>query len=194
MMSGTFRGTLFFVGGLSGWTESYYLTGADLNWATTDLNEIILARMPLLHSSCGLVNATVSDTSIKGDSLSTISVYEPGTGVDATGYLDFDLALCVKWRAGNFQRCKTFLRGCPNGEFQFGKFKPTPAFTTLLDAYITVIMGSAQVRQLKVTHPSPPTKDDYEFVPITAGTPNVDIARRKTGRPSGLPRGRRLAG
>lgn len=191
---GQFRGTLFFVGGQSGWTENYYVKGAMASEASASLLAILAPRLALLHSACGVVGAHVSDTTIRGDAVQVIFEYQPGTYVDATGYLDLDLALLVKWSAGNFNRCKTFLHALGNHNFSFGKYTPVVGTDALVFAYEDAVSLNAVARQLKYPHAVPPTPADYEYLAILTGTTNANIARRKVGRPSGLPRGRRLAG
>jgi hypothetical protein len=191
---GQFKGTLFFVGESAGWTESYYVKGSMASEASASLLAILTPRLDILQAACGVVNATVSDTTIRGDSTPCISVYQPGTYVDAGGYLELNCALLIKWQAGSFNRCKTFLHGLGTKNFAFDQYAPFTGFAALLNAYMDAVALNAVVRQLKFPHATPPVPTDYEFATILTGAPNTKIARRKIGRPFGLPRGRRLAG
>lgn len=189
-----YRGTLIFSSGSHGWTESYYLIGSDQTSAVADLVAISIARINILHTNCILTGGYVSDIAVRGDSITAVSVASVGTFVDTTGFLDVDLALLIKWFGGGFSRNKTFLRGVPNGQQTSGRFTPTGPYTTALTSYQTAVQAHAVVRQLRPGHAIPPIPSDYIFVTITSATLNVIIARRKSGRPLGLPRGRRLAG
>lgn len=191
---GQFKGTMFFVGGQGGWTESHFVKGAAIEDATTSLTNIITARLPILQTFCGIINATISDTTIRGDSTNIITAYEPGTYTDTSGYLDLDLALLIRWQGGSFNRCKTFLRGMGANNFNSGKYVPFTGTATKVADYVDAVVLNSVLRQLKAVHAVPPVPSDYEYVANLGGVPNIPIARRKTGRPTGLPRGRRLAG
>lgn len=188
-----YKGTIFFQAASNGWTERYFMNGSSQSAAIAALTSVIVDRLPILHVSCSVVAATISDIAIRGDSIQVIGSAEAGTFVDATGYLDVDNALLVKWEVGVFSRNKTFLRGIPNGQQLDGVYTPTSPFTALMFAYTGAVFSNCFFPIIIGPNPTPPPKYLYTYGPASDFTLNHRIARRKSGRPFGLPRGRRVA-
>jgi hypothetical protein len=188
-----YRGTLFFEGDVNGWTENYYLISSALSGAIEDLVNITNARLELLHETLDIATGSISDIAIRGDSFQVFAGPQSGTAVDPLLWLNLDLAILMKWQTELLSRNKTFLRGIPAGQTSADFYIPTPAFNPKIDAYIAAVSTNALMKVLNPVHSVPPLPSDYQFKPVLGGVVNARIARRKTGRPSNLPRGRRLA-
>jgi hypothetical protein len=188
-----YKGTIFFTAGTNGWTERYFMNGSSLGTASAALLSVIADRLPILHTACEIVAATISDIAIRGDSVPLIGVSEAGTAVDTTGYLDVDNAVLVKWTVGVFSRNKTFLRGIPNAQQSSGVYDPASPFTTNFAAWAGSVLANCFFAIPGALNPTPPPKYIYSYGPASDYTVNHRIARRKSGRPFGLPRGRRIA-
>ncbi len=188
-----YKGTLFFLAGPNGWTERYFLNAISLGDASSALLSVIVGRLPILHETCAIVAATISDIAIRGDSFSLLSAQENGSFVDATGYLDVDVALLVKWQVGVFSRNKTFLRGIPLGQTFDGGYSPSFTYIPLMTTYATDVLVNCFFPIPGALNPTPPPKYLYTYGPASTYSIKTRLARRKSGRPFGLPRGRRVA-
>jgi hypothetical protein len=188
-----YKGTIFFQAASSGWTERYFLNGSNQTSASAALLSIIVGRLGILHVGCEIVAATISDISIRGDSLPVVGVAESGIFADATGYLDVDVAVLVKWSVGVFTRNKTYLRGIPNGQQENGTYMPTTPFITAMTTFAGDVLANAFFAIPGALNPTPPPKYVYSYGPAADYIINHRLARRKSGRPFGLPRGRRIA-
>lgn len=187
------RGTLFFTSpGNSGWSESYYLQGPDYASCASQLGAVAEDRLAVLQLSLTLVRLVVSNIYLRGDAFLVGGGGGPGTWPTSPEYLPLDYALLYTWQAGPYSRNKTFLRGIPLEMQTDGSFTPTSPYQTALNAYEESVVSNCLVRQY-VVNPTPPPAMIYQFNVITAGTPHFNLARRKTGRPFGLPRGRLVA-
>jgi hypothetical protein len=186
------RGTLWFTAGNSGWTESYYLNGPDYSTGLTQLSAIASARLALLQLSCSIVHAIVSNIYVRGDAFFVGSAVGPGTFPTETEYMPPDYALQVTWQGGAYARNRTFLRGFPLNQQTDGAYTPTSGFTTAFGTYENAVISNCYLRQY-VPNPTPPPAMVYQFNAVLVGTIKVLLARRKTGRPFGLPRGRLVA-
>jgi hypothetical protein len=188
-----YKGTLFFQATPNGWTERYFMNASTLSDASAALLSVIVGRLPILHEDCSIVAATLSDIAIRGDSFNVLSVGEVGSAVDTTGYVDVDNALLIKWQVGVFQRNKTFLRGIPNGQQRDGVYAPSLPYIALVNTYAGDVLANCVFPAPGPLNPSPPPKYLYSYVPGLSYSLKTRLARRKSGRPFGLPRGRRVA-
>ncbi len=186
------RGTLFFSGGSSGWTESYYLIGPDYSTCLTQLAAIAAARKAILQLDCSIVHAFVSNIYVRGDSFPTNSANGVGTWPTSPAFMPLDYAIQMTWTGGVYSRNKTFLRGFPIEMQTDGAYLPTSPYATAVSNYELEIVTNCYIRQL-VPNPTPPPAMIYQFVAVLGGSPRFGLARRKTGRPFGLPRGRLIA-
>lgn len=191
-----FRGTLFFnaSAGRNGWTEKYYPLGTSLSVAATQLLAVLALRQEFLHEDISITAATLSDVAVRGDSTTVTATNHPGAIVDATGYLNLDACALFEWQCGVYRRNKTFCRGIPLGMTFEGKFVPTGAVMTAVNAYVAGMVTNCQCYGSFTVNPTPPPAFTKSYSPISGGGYALYLARRKTGRPTGLPRGRRLAG
>jgi hypothetical protein len=169
------------------------MLGSSAGAAGAALITVITARLTILHTSCEVVAAGVSDIAIRGDFTPVIGTAESGTAADTTGYLDVDNALLIKWTVGVFSRNKTFVRGIPNGQQLDGSYTPTSGYIALINSWAGVVMTNCLFAVPGALNPTPPPKYLYSYSAATDYTANHRIARRKSGRPFGLPRGRRVA-
>jgi hypothetical protein len=188
-----YKGTIIFSGGDSGWTETYYLLASTPSGAATNLLAVIADRVAIMHSTLLVISAHISDVTIRGDSIVVLSTPEPGDAVDATGYLTLDSAVVVKWQVGVFNRNKTFIRGIPNGQQLDGFTNFDLTFSGLLSTYFATVIANCVFPVTVRNLTPPPAYNVVSYSPPTAGAPNPRIGRRKSGRPIGLPRGRRVA-
>ena len=189
-----YKGIVFFSAGFGGWSERYFLLSSTPAGAITNLMAVIAQRLKLLPTSAGYGPAFISDVAIRGDStyLGPSAVGE-GTWVDALGFMDVNVAALVKWQVGVFNRNKTFLRGLPIGQTSNGSTNFSTAYLALVDDYLAAVEANC-VMPINIRNPTPPpTYIPSSYAPILGGTVNPTLARRKTGRPFGLPRGRRVA-
>jgi hypothetical protein len=188
-----YKGVLFFAGGINGWTETYYPVASTPAGAAVNLLAIATARVDILHTACFIGRATISDVIIRGDSTSILSTPEPGTSVDVAGFLDLDCALIVRWQVGVYARNKTFIRGVPVGQTFDMIYDPTVGYSAAFANYISVVIANS-VMPITTRNPTPPPNYNIvAYASITAGMINGRLGRRKSGRPSDLPRGRRVA-
>jgi hypothetical protein len=169
------------------------MNGSSQGAASSALLSVVADRLPILHTACQIVAATISDIAIRGDSIPLIGVAESGTFVDTTGYVDVDVALLIKWTVGVFSRNKTFIRGLPNGQQLDGVYTPTSPYSALVFAYAGAVFANCFFPIPGALNPTPPPKYLYSYGPASDFTVNHRLARRKSGRPFGLPRGRRVA-
>jgi hypothetical protein len=188
-----YKGTIFFQAGSNGWTERYYMNGSSQSAAGAALLSVVVGRLAILHTGCQIVAATISDIAIRGDSIALIGVAEAGTFADTAGYLDVDVALMIKWEVGVFTRNKTFLRGIPIGQTLDGNYNPTSPFSSLLNTYTVDVFSNCFFAIPGMLNPTPPPKYLYSYGPASDFVVGHRLARRKSGRPFGLPRGRRVA-
>jgi hypothetical protein len=187
------KGTLFFQNaGSYGWTESYYLQGADYTTCVAQLVDIATARRGILQLDLNITHATVSNIYVRGDSFPATGAIGVGTWPTSAQYMPLDYAIQVNWTAGVYTRNKTFLRGFPLEQQTDGAYVPTSPFITAFGLWEVSVVANALVRQY-VPNPTPPPAMVYQFNPITAGLAKFYLARRKSGRPFGLPRGRLVA-
>ncbi len=188
-----YKCTLFFTASTEGWTERYFPNASDLASAITAMNVVIPTRMDLSTTEIELQAAALSDVAIRGDSVPFLATPLFGTITDATGYVDVDIALLAKWQVGVFTRNKTFLRGIPNGEQSDGTLQPSLGYLGAINSYQNAVIANCLMPAILSPNPTPPPKYLYIYSAILAGTIKSNLARRKTGRPFGLPRGRRVA-
>lgn len=187
------RGTLFFESATSsGWSESYYLQGPDYASCASQLGAVAEDRLAVLQMDLSLIHAVVSNIYLRGDAFLLGGIAGPGTWPTSPEYMPLDYAIQFTWQAGPYSRNRTFLRGFPIEMQTDGAFIPTGPYQTALNLYEASVVSNCLVRQY-VINPTPPPNMIYQFNVITAGTPNFNLARRKTGRPFGLPRGRLVA-
>jgi hypothetical protein len=189
----SYSGLLFFVMGSAGWTEKYYLLGSNLTAAAANLVAVANARFPILHSDGVILTGTISEMSTRGDSTTVFSIPKVGTAVDTAGWLQTDVAVLVKWQVGVYNRNKTFVRGIPVGQTGANEYIPTLTFIGLMSTYLSAVVANCQMPITSVNPTPPPARTITSFMSITNGAPAAVLHRRKSGRPFGLPRGRRVA-
>jgi hypothetical protein len=188
-----YKGIVFFSGGFGGWSERYFLLSSTPAGALTNLAAVYNARKAILHEDCGIGPAYISDVAIRGDSMPYLVAPSAGTFADALGFLDLDVCFIIKWQVGVFTRNKTFVRGVPlsmtlNGETNF-----TVPYAALVNDWTNAVEANC-VMPITMRNPTPPPNYiPTSYAPILAGNLVTTLARRKTGRPFGLPRGRRVA-
>lgn len=188
-----YRGTIVLEGGSNGWTEQYYLVGSSQAAAVDNLLFIAAGRIAILQADCAIQTAFLSDVAVRGDSVLIPGISGPGTAVDPLGFVDLDIALLVKWQVGVFTRNKTFLRGLPAAQLVSNQWAFTTPFLVLLGSYISAVIANAVMPITTRNLSPPPNYIISSYAPILAGNANIRAARRKSGRPFGLPRGRRVA-
>jgi hypothetical protein len=188
-----YKGLLVFNGGRQGWTETYYLLGSTASAAALNLLAVVATREAILHQTLIILAGTISDVHERGDSMVVLSEPSLGDAVDPTGYIPLDMAVLIKWQVGIFNRNKTYLRGIPLGQQTDGATEFSFTFLGLLNDYFTSVIANC-LFPVTVRNPTPPPNYTVSsYAPATSGSPNAVIARRKCGRPIGLPRGRRVA-
>jgi hypothetical protein len=186
------QGTFFFQAGNAGWTEKYYLTGPDYTTCVTQMNSIATVRLAVTQLNVSIVNCTVSNIYVRGDSFPAPLATGPGTWPSSAEYCPLDYAILFKWTVGVFSRNKTFFRGFPLVEQTDGNYLPSSGYQTAMDAYVGGVLSECVFRST-VPNPTPPPATLVVFSPASQGLPNFQLARRKVGRPFFQPRGRLIA-
>jgi hypothetical protein len=188
-----FQGLVFFgAPPLSGWTEKYWLNYPDYTTAALALGEVCTLRLGILHTSVTLITATISDPTVRGDAFPVPGIGGFGTAVDLAGFMPPDYCINVEWQVGVYTRNRTFVRGWPVGEQQDGFLTPSSGSTTALNDWTSIVIANCVFKQT-IPNPTPPPNRLVSFPPATAAFARNGLVRRKTGRPFGLPRGRRIA-
>jgi len=188
-----YQGVLFFQASFSGWTEKFYLLSSTPAGAALNLINIANARVVFLEKFIGIIAGVISDVAIAGDSQSVFSTTKLGEVTDANGFTPLDIAVIVKWHVGVFSRNKTFLRGMGASQTPNGGFTPDIATVADLNTWFTVVMANAVFPVTVRNTTPPPTYKVTGYAAATSASYNESCGRRKTGRPLGLPRGRRIA-
>ena len=188
-----YRGTVFFTWTDFGWTESYYLIGSAPGSAGTNLVNIVNARMALSRSDVIATRAVISDVAIRGDAILQAGFPIVGTNADLGTTQIPDVCLLVKWKVGVYNRNKTFLRGYPLLEGPAGAYSPSIGYPAAVTTYFNAVMANAVMKEPTGLNPTPPPKLLYVYATVLGGVIDTLVHRRKTGRPFGLPRGRRVA-
>lgn len=186
-----YKGTLFFIGPGQGWTESYGMKDSTPAGAISQLLDVAAARSHILHTNLLIQDGRISDVAIKGDSTPALGEAIIGTAVDTAGYLDLDVALMTKWQVGVFSRNKTFVRGIPVGQTIDGDIFMTGPFATSYANWVDAIIANC-LMYAQTSPPVPPPPFPKSWQVILAGAAAPGLHRRKTGRPFGQPRGRRV--
>lgn len=186
------KGTFFLQAGNAGWTESYYLTGPDYTSCVVQMNSLATVRLAVTQLNVSIVNATVSNIYVRGDSFPAPLATGPGTWPTTAEYCPLDYALLFKWTVGIYSRNKTFFRGFPLAEQSDGTYLPSSGYQTAMDAYIGGVLSECVFKQ-SVPNPTPPPTNLIQFNPASQGLINFYLARRKVGRPFFQPRGRLIA-
>lgn len=173
-----------------GWSESYPMLETDAPTAVTEWGHIVTARLPLLGTDAEIVGDRISDTDIKGDSIPSGQVYpKPGTG-GSVCFPQFDIGLRIKVTESTFtHRGNRWYRGIPTVDFTGGVFTPTAGFNTALAAFQTALTTNHVCIASRIHGAVAPPF--YNYYLIGTFFPPVDDSK-KTGRPFGLARGRRL--
>jgi len=187
------RGTLFFSNNQSGWSESYFFNSLSYADCATALISIANARLDFLHTSISINHAYVSNIVVRGDAILVPAALGDGTFVDTDGYVGLDYALLATFSVGVFSRNRTFLRGLPIGQQTDGFYTPTTPFSTAVTAWVAQVLESCVFRQRVPNPDTPPPPTVIQYNPPSRCTLSPQLARRKTGRPFGLPRGRLIA-
>ena len=188
-----YKGTLFFHWEDFGWTESYFAVNSATGAAQSNILTIATARMALSRPDVICDRGIISDIAIRGDAIEIPGFPIVGTNADAGTTQIPDIALLMKWKVGVYNRNKTFLRGYPLMEGPAGGYTPSLGYPALVTAYVDAVKVNAVMKEPTGDNPTPPPKLLYVFAPVLAGTITQLVHRRKTGRPFGQPRGRRVA-
>lgn len=167
-----------------GWSEIYYPFGVTYDSALTAISPVISARVAILPGDCIYTYLRISDVNVRGDAY-VVPRHIAGTW-ESGGSLFPDVALMIRQEATPLYRSNRYLRTVPSDQITDGVLTITPAYNTLLTAYYTEIIANTQ--HARRTSPVPPKLTESN---ITACVLR-GIHSRKTGRPFGLPRGRRL--
>jgi len=140
-----YRGTMIFNGRSHGWTESYTLDMASLNYvdAMNQLKDLADDRWPLLGKQTAITGLRISRMDRKNDGFTMNYQRGPTQGCDND---EPDACLVVQCHDQNFQRHKTtFLRGIPDDiDIQFGVFVSAPCnFEELFNNFVVQLRGIA---------------------------------------------------
>ena len=188
-----YQGIVVFGAVNNGWTEKYYLLASSPAGAAGNLLAVIADRLAMLHVDCVVQTAFISDVATRGDSIQIVGASEPGTAAGATGFLDLDLALLIKWQVGVYLRNKTFVRGVPLVQQLNGVWTFVSGYGSLVETWIATVLSNCVFPITTRNLTPPPNYIKASYAAATDGITNPLVARRKTGRPFGLPRGRRIA-
>jgi hypothetical protein len=172
-----------------GWSESYYLKGTTLAAAKVNLNALVTARLPMLHSSIDIDYANVSQLGVNRDSYIVINGPQAGTDTitaDAPNRLSDAILLRQESLGGRI--CNRYMHGVPDNAVLNNSYVATgnAAWDALLTAYITALKANSGF--LKKVNPADPTTwliEDWGQV-VSRG-----LTSHKVGRPFDLRPGRR---
>jgi|SRR5215813_170346 len=191
-MSITAKATLFWDSTDSeGWSESFYMTAADITAARSAMDTVIANRLDLAFTTFRLVYARVSDVAIKGDSLVSalnyplFGTYAPtGPGIVA---LEANCALDCQLFATSAIKNRTFLRGLSSDVINGRAYMAPSGWDANFTVWATSMISHTVVARHRISVGPPPT---YNYTAVTA-LHIIGATARKPGRPFGLPRGRR---
>jgi hypothetical protein len=190
-VAGPMKGAIFFKISTYGWTETYYPIGATLAAAASSMQAINTARMAIAKSDVAVTIIRVTDLSSPRTSLLIAPTTPAGTyaPTPAPNTLDPDQAILQGFNSGDgITRSRHYLRGIPDDQVS-GSPKITLAltatFSTALSALATAMQNNAQ---MVIRKPGPVFTTKAIGSVLSAPTLRI----RRAGRPSFLPRGRRL--
>lgn len=185
------KATIFFDSTDSeGWSEKFYLTGADLTTIRGFLDTILPLRLAMLHTSFRAVYARVSDVAVKGDSLlTTVALPAFGTYTPAAGItqLEANTAILAELFASPLIKNRMFLRGLSSDVVNGREYTGITGWETAFTAWGGGLIANGCVARHRTAIGPPPT---YSYTTITTVS-TVKATARKPGRPFGLPVGRR---
>lgn len=172
-----------------GWSESYYLKANTLAGAKTNLNALVTARQPMLHSSIDIDYANVSQLGVTRDSYIVINGPLSGSdtvAADAPNRLNDAILLRQESQSGRI--CNRYIHGVPDNAVVNNAYVASGNATWdgLLTDYITALKANAGF--LKKVDPNDPTTwtvEDWGQV-VSRG-----LTSHKVGRPFDLRPGRR---
>jgi hypothetical protein len=176
--------------GSVGWSEIYPLLLTDAPTLVSEWALICAARLPILGTDAHLAGDLLSDTDVKGDSIPSGQVYpQAGTGGSAC-FPQFDIGLGIKVTDVTFvHRGTRWLRGIPTAQFTAGAYAPLGPFLAALAAYEAALTHASLCIASRIKGALAPPF--FNYYRVNQYFPPVDRAK-KTGRPFGLSRGRRL--
>lgn len=185
-----YKGNIFLRQQDSGWSETYWITAADSAAALVKAVAIKNARRGILPVSSWVQGIRVSNIAIRGDSRLATDVTYPQAG--AWGDVDTDVAIpnlaieVIKVNT-DLYRSFTYLHSIDEAQVTNGVFTPTTPFGVAYAVWTGAVRDNAVLYVRDKTNPT-------SF--ITVAIDNIVYRRvrsHKTGRPFGLPVGRRVA-
>ena len=188
-----YRMSLFFESNdAEGWSENYYHQNTSIANAQSVMDTVIIpSRQDFMVGDFRLVEARVSDVSIRGDVMFT-GLALPRTGTYSPSSLDTvpleaNVALMAVFLATPPRFARMFLRGL-SSDWISGRHRiPNVTLDTALSSFQSNILGNNMQARHRLT---PPPHATYSYSNIVhLGT--VEVGARKPGRPFGLLRGRR---
>jgi len=187
-----------------GWSEVWYVEAANFDQAEVSGNNIATTRSRLLSRDIiieyqRIVGNQPSDNAPRARQprAATLQRIDIQGGVPGANGANSDLpwvAVKVRWAASAVEKFRTqLLRGVPDGWFDLGSDKLAKAQigTWIVPMIATLNANQARIRNLLPLVP-PATARIYQFNAPARGT-YEGYTRRATGRPFGLPRGRKAA-
>lgn len=186
------KGVIFLEYKTWGWTETYWLIGANYPAARTSLAAIQTATMSCRTSGVKCTGMIVYDA---GDPATRTSfVTDPpvlaGTFVPVGGADDRpDLGVLWVTQDPALHRANHYFRGFPSEiSSNDDLYVPVPAWETAFNAFLATVSGNATYRH-KIAAGPPPV---YTFETIANAQNKQFISIRRAGRPFELHRGRRM--
>jgi hypothetical protein len=185
-----------------GWSEVFYLGTSTLSNGLLGMTAIAQARIKALSIDSSITYARVitnlpADNAVRprqqrNAALTRLNLQgQANAGGQRSGDLPW-AAVKVRWVSSDLQIFRTqLLRGLPDNWFDQGNDKiAQAALATFIPMYVSVLAANmAQIRHLNPVVP-PATARVYSYVGIARGI-YEGYTHRDTGRPFGLPRGRR---
>lgn len=140
-----YQGTMFFTWGSLGWSETWWAVNKpNAENALDSLNLVVLARSALLGKWAQIIQARVSNPTVRGDSLAVsyrgAAIPQLAASADAahTGWL-------CRFQAGDLHRRALVLRGQPDSVFTLtstvnpDQARPTAGFSIAFNDYVTTL-------------------------------------------------------
>src|ERR1700747_3564089 len=146
-----------------GWSENFYMTGADIATEAALAANYISVRRSCSTGNVDMVYGKISDVAVKGDSLIILpmSGNYPFVGTyteDPVGaFLEANTALLIEMLAWSVNKNRLFLRGLSLDVVTGREYKAPSGFVTALTALTTFLVGTFVVRKQVVPHTVPPS-------------------------------------
>lgn len=185
-----YRGSIAFGFQENGWSEQYYLAGADSASASANMSAILAKRKLFLPSQMYYKHCVISEVTVRGD---VYIIDSGGNGsYTAAAVAPINTAALYAFYGGSVLAARHYVRGIDAATLAADGTIGAGTFTALMDDWASVVLANCVGRH-RLLNPTPPPAYNYAYVTLSAYS-LVKTAFRKVGRPFGQPVGRRRIG